>query len=281
MSYYGTQEEETTVEAAPTEAEAIINIATEASKPIEVNPGEIYLVPDGDGGKTLVDTDEYLDIPRQYLQYNHEFDTVDSFLNFVHSANEEDEAQIWAHLNSERSGMSIKAVIDPHTYERRRASLAFTETARWREWKNINERFMSQATFADFIESHAEDITSPDAATMLEIAQSIRATIGTNVEKGIRLDNGQTQFVYKEDIEGKAGRAGQLEIPDELKIAIQPFVSSGAFAVTAKFRYRIVRQDLEVGIKFLNTDLMIKKVYQQVLQEVRDGAAGIPIYEGQ
>lgn len=108
----------------------------------------------------------------------------------------------------------------------------------WAAWNGANGKAKNQVDFATFIEDNAPDIASPPAANMIEISRTLEAKKAVSFASGIRLDNGQTQFTYEEDIKGTAGK-GRLEIPQSFTIGIPVLVGGPRYAVTAKLRYRI------------------------------------------
>jgi uncharacterized protein YfdQ (DUF2303 family) len=57
--------------------------------------------------------------------------------------------------------------------------------------------------------------------------------------KSIKLQNGQTQFEYVEDINGTAGAKGQLTIPNQFVICLKMFEGAEAYQITANLRTRI------------------------------------------
>lgn len=266
------------IEEPRNELDTVVEVTRAGMFAQEVNPGEIYLVRDADGDTSVVDLDRYLTVPRGYRAFDRTVDTPEDFIEFLKAHNLGD-AEIWAHLNDTRSAITVTAWLDANTHRRQQISLRFATTQRWREWQNIDGGFYEQAPFAEFIESHASDIQTPDAATMLEVAQSLRASTSTAFESSQKLSNGETRFVYKEDIEGKAGKAGELSIPDQISIAVQPFTSSSAFKIDAKFRYRITNRELKLGVKFLNADRMVERVFTETVETLRKADVA-PVYLG-
>lgn len=245
------------------EIDSAIGIALDGAPLQELDAGGIYVSKDGN----VFDTDKYLSVPRNYQRLNQDLDNVESFLAYL-SAHDNGETEIWAHMNPSRTGVQIKAFLDAKTYARQLVTLRFDETRRWKEWQALNEKYVDQGVFAEFLEDHTEDLLEPDAATMLEVAQSLRASIKTDFQQSLRLDNGQTQLVYKEELEGKAGRAGKLTIPGEISISVQPYTTSELFKVKAKFRYRLNGGALSLGIKLMNTDRIIEHVFSQVVEKI-------------
>jgi len=109
----------------------------------------------------------------------------------------------------------------------------------------LNGQFIPQETFAEHLEDRTPDLRDPDAATMLELAQSFQATKGVTFESGSQLASGQRRLQYLEQIEGRAGNRGQLDVPSVIKIQV-PVWRGIALAVplTARFRFRISREGL-------------------------------------
>lgn len=113
------------------------------------------------------------------------------------------------------------------------------KTPEWSQWEQNDNKKMSQEDFALFIEDNLREITSPEPATMLEIATSLKAKMDVDWQSNIKLDNGQVQMAYRETINGQAGVTGQLEIPQIIELTLQPFVGGPAYPLQARFRYRV------------------------------------------
>lgn len=165
--------------------------------------------------------------------------TSDSFIEYFN---------LFADSNSiiycDASRAKFKAVLD-HTskdqpsWEGHTATYACPFTDEWEKWRDSNGRKMSQQDFAEFIEQHTPEVISPTGAEMLEIASSLQANNKVDFESGIRLDNGETQLLFKETLESSAGKNGSLSIPTSIKIGIRVFQGGDPYEIEAKFRYRI------------------------------------------
>lgn len=119
-----------------------------------------------------------------------------------------------------------------------RAAYACPLSIEWKTWAGMSGKQMSQADFAAFIENNLPDIVNPLAAHMLEISRTLEAKKKVNFASAIRLDNGQNQFTYEEEISGTAQK-GQLQIPEEFTIGIPVLEGGAPYAVDARLRYRI------------------------------------------
>lgn len=156
------------------------------------------------------------------------------------------------YANAER--LSVTAVLDAHTgdaarWEGHRLTLSLAKTDAWRQWLELDGKLMGQEQFAEFLEDHLPELVDPDAATMLEIAQSFQAATKVEYQSGTRLATGQRQFQFVETMNAKAGQKGQLTIPEVFAIALVPFEGSAAYKLTARLRYRIVDTQLRIGYK--------------------------------
>lgn len=130
-----------------------------------------------------------------------------------------------------------------------RAVLDLTPSDAWRAWTNVHDRWLTQDAMAEHLEARTPDLVEPDAATMLEIAQTIKATTGVKFESRSVLHNGERQLRYVESIDGQAGQRGDLTIPQQLTLRLQPWRGADlAVPVTARFRYRINGGQLALGV---------------------------------
>jgi uncharacterized protein YfdQ (DUF2303 family) len=101
-----------------------------------------------------------------------------------------------------------------------RLILQLEHSPAWLAWTALSGRLLSQDQFAEHIEDRTPDLIEPDAATMLEVAQSIQATNQVNFESRSRLHDGARVFSYREDVQGQAGQRGDLYIPTEIRLRL-------------------------------------------------------------
>lgn len=109
----------------------------------------------------------------------------------------------------------------------------------WKTWLSADKKFVSQESFALFVENNLPDFVEPPAADMLELSRTFSAKKKANFSSGIRLDNGQQQLTYVEEIQGAAGGKGQIRIPEFVKLGLTVFENGDRYEVLARFRYRI------------------------------------------
>lgn len=108
----------------------------------------------------------------------------------------------------------------------------------WKRWKEANGVKMSQIDFAYFMEENASDVVEPDAATMIEVSQSLKATKKGQFVSDQRLANGSVQFTYEEHIDATTGRK-KLQVPENFTIGIPIFYGGPGYKLEARLRFRI------------------------------------------
>ncbi len=174
------------------------------------------------------------------------------------------------------SGQFI-AVFDYHespglpAWKKHRAVYSCPQTKEWNSWSHFDNQKMEQEEFALFIEDNLNEIIEPNGAQMLEIAASLKAKTNVDFKSSIRLDNGQTQFVYSEKVDGQAGATGQLEIPEKIKLAIKPFQQGAPYELEARFRYRITQGGLRMWYTLIRPHLIHQDAVNDVFNMISEG----------
>lgn len=265
-----------------TEADAIAGIAAFASAPAQVHPGVfVTKVPNDARVETLDFTGaSFMDKPRR-PRGSWEVHSAVSLIAFLkkHGLSE---SEVWA----DRIRHRVVAVVNANGgsdgapgWGDHTALFAVQHTKAWEAWTKLDGKFVDQARFAEHIEDRLLDITSPPGAEMLEIAQSISATVGVRFESSKRLSDGERQFEYRETVDAQAGKAGRLEIPPHIEIGLRPFEGAPAYKVKARFRYRINGGDLLLAYALERPEEVINEAFDAVVAEIQD-AVDQPVFFG-
>lgn len=263
----------TNLEAVPLtgDAQAIIEHVRATSAPRDLEKGHIYLVTDKDGAQRILDTEGFGKRPTKYVRAVDVHDT-DSLIGYVKTHQQhQDGVEIWVSPGRDGRTPVVTAVLDANAWRNHKVGLLFEQTPDWAAWLSISGTQLTQDKFSEFVEDHVDDIVTPSGATMLELAQSIRARSKSNFKSDKRLANGQTQLEYTETIDAQAGSAGTIVIPDEITLALQPFQGSKVYKVRAKFRYRISGGNLSLGVKLLNPERVVQAVLEDVVDALHEG----------
>lgn len=139
----------------------------------------------------------------------------------------------------------IVGILDYHAadgipaFREHRITYEIPKTPEWDKWAAANGKAMEQEEFAKFIEDMAPEIVEPTSAQMLEIASTLAIQKNASFSRAIRLDNGQVQFTYTEDLQGRAGAQGHLNIPEKIRLGVQLFRGEARDEIVARFRYRL------------------------------------------
>jgi uncharacterized protein YfdQ (DUF2303 family) len=243
----------------------IVETAQEAATPNKLDPNVLYgvVVPQGSTVETIKPDERYGEAPKS-VRGSYAAMTVESLIAYVNS-HATDATTIWVHPTEGR----IEAVLndnarDAAAWGDHRATLTLIRTPEWLFWLNANGNLMPQASFAEHMEDGIKEIVEPDAATMLEIAQSIQAKTKVSFRSATRLSDGEVQMQYDEETEAKAGRKGDLTIPSEFVLAIAPFVGEDPYRVNARLRYRINQGELRIGYRLERPDDIVRDALKQI-----------------
>ena len=241
---------------------------------------EIVARPDGDGTVAIetIDTERYAANPRRATG-NATFRDVESFVAYV-NRHAGDGTAIFA---DDQGGM--RAVFNHHAtdpgWRDFTATLARPQTPAFRAWMATAGKAMSQYDFAEFLEVRLGEIAEPDGSVLLEAAQEFRAHKTLRFRSEKRLNNGQTQLEYIEQVEGGADPgSGKLSLPAELVVVLQPFRDSDAFNVRVRLRWSLPDRNVQFTLLFDDTLRdQLDAIYDAAIAAVREGT-GLAVYRG-
>ena len=270
-------------------AQLIKDLALGTASPEVLEPGRIYAFMT-ETGPELVDlfTDEkYLDAPRR----KHGTVTVDDVASFAQywdkHAYGADAAPNGSEVFADIKTATITAVLNAHQahepdWQDHRLILKLAVTPEWAAWAGSNRTMMPQVPFAEFIEDHLADIAADGpcaGADLLEMAQEFHAHGKTEFKQGTRLASGQTQLVYTETIDAKAGERGQITIPGAFELGIRVFDDLEPYRVKARFRYRITDGALKLGYHLNDPERVVRDAVGLVVAKA-EAACGVKIMLG-
>jgi uncharacterized protein YfdQ (DUF2303 family) len=159
-----------------------------------------------------------------------------------------------------------------------KATYPCPKTVEWQTWESQNAKGMSQIDFARFLESNLLDIVRPEGAVLLETCRTLEARKSAKFASSIRLDNGETQFLYEEEIQGSAQK-GKLNIPETFLLGIRPFEGSQAYKVEVRLRYRIKEGALTMWYELVRPHKVLEDAVAEIFDQIEDGT-GVKILRG-
>ena len=279
------------------DAQAVLGAGILASEPTVTDDRFLtYVVPAGAAVKT-VDLEEARDLYRDRPRYKKGTATAHDAASFIAYMGKHglDESEVWAdakrsilvgvinaHQGGEVDAATPLTAVEADQGAGRgdhRVQYSVMLTDAWQAWVSQDGKLLDQTTFAELIEDRAVDIVRPSAADMLEMAESFHASGKASFESTKLLSSGQRQFEFKETIESKAGRRGQLEIPKDFDLALVPFEGASAYKMTARFRYRINDGVLRVGYRLNRPADVLREAFLDVVNTVAEGVEA-PVFRG-
>ncbi|MDO3027420.1 DUF2303 family protein, partial [Mycobacteroides abscessus] len=166
-------------------------------------------------------------------------------------------------------------------YTRRNDVLAlqFVADPDWATLFNAADgKFHSQLDFGDLIEQAGHLITSHQAADVMEIIDSIRASSKGSFESGIKRATSSVNLTYSEEVSAKAGTATrQLEIPREITLSARPFEDYPVIEVRCWLRLNISQGQLGLGLFPQPYQHLVRDAWTHVTGELSE-ALGVPVY---
>lgn len=275
---------------SPSDAAAIIDAARHVA-PARIGAEDRFYaaaVPSGAQLKVVdleIERDKFADRPRR-KQGTYRVQDSTSFIAYM-AKHALPESEVWA----DATRFQVVAVVNAHMgqtgdgvedyagWADHRVSYAVQYTEAWKAWAALDGKLLGQSEFAEHIEDRAIDVQRPNAAEMLELAQHFEATTGGVFESSKILSSGERQFTYKETIDAKAGRTGQLEIPKDFELALIPFEGAPAYKVTARLRYRIDNGHLRIGYRLERPNDICRQAFLDVVEEIENGIEA-PLFRG-
>ena len=258
----------------------VAQLAVAATRGVPLDRGQprAFLVPQADGGYRLeVAEPTHRQQPRRITGTAHMVDHA-SLADYV-TEHDTGAATLYADVDQ----LVIVAVLnDDHDgaagWRDHRAFLKLRTTPEWDHWTKADGKSFDQATFAEYLEQHAHDVVSPDAATMVEVARTFQARRDVEFSSAVNAQDGSVQLTYNETIDGRAGR-GQMTVPDTFVVRLAPFYGADPVEVTARFRYRLRAGELTLGYALLHTDRIIRMAFDTVVEELEE-LTGQDVHQG-
>lgn len=187
-------------------------------------------------------------------------------------------------LYVDEPGQCLAAILDDDTvalpgWRDHRVRFSPRHTPEWTFW-TTHQGLGEQQQFAETIEDGLDEIVTPAAAEMLEMAQSFQASVQSKFSQQGRLHNGAVQFTYSEDINAKAGANGTVEIPAEFTIRLAVYHGSATVEVKARLRYRLRGGELAIGYQLAHPERAVEEAFNAAVTDALAGLAAYPVVYG-
>ena len=226
----------------------------------------------------VFDLEQFQDKPRRIRGVG-EFGDLGGIIAYTNDfANEESRAFI--------KDDEIKVIFDYHMPQEprfceHRAIFNLHTSARWLIWHSINNQWIPQKKFADFLDSGVDEISYPSQNVILDMVKNFRAT--TSYE----FDNEKTAYggevlSYRKVTKTGTSITQAVEIPERIKIVLQPFdkissinkhpelapedrITAFEFDTILKWYYDENQHEIYFKIQILN----IEQAFEETLAKIK------------
>jgi uncharacterized protein YfdQ (DUF2303 family) len=262
---------------AATLDKALSAVAARAPEHDTPDGGKIIVIPDGYRAERVAPLDKPLTrIAQQVTMHDR-----DSFVAYVNRYKGE-ATRVFAEPGFLAGGTArMVAVLDYHVpgkpdYGVHVATYAPRYSEQWQRWQKACSAPFKQIEFAEFIEEARADIVDPDAAKLLDVVSTFKASKKVEFDSFARLANGDVTLMYDERTEQK-GKSGPL--PETMTLGIPVYFRGSAYKVPVLVRYRMGDGGVKFALKMDRSDLIEDTAFSELTQAVQE-ATGIDVYLG-
>lgn len=204
---------------------------------------------------------------------------LDSLLLYCNDQNQDGDiarASVTGYIYADPDQRKITAVFndgrapDMPGWRDHRAEYKAEYTPEFSKWMERNKHQFDQSGFAEFIEDNMADITAPAATALLEMATTIQAKTDINFSSAKRLQNGQVQLQYTENIDARAGANGAMEIPKEFTLGLRIFKNGEGYKVHARLKYRLHGGSIKFWYELDRVERAIEDAFSGYVETLRE-----------
>lgn len=247
-----------------------LTAAAIASEPI--GNSHHLLVPANYSHKDVTDLVEKAQQQPSRLRGTVHLKSVDSLLQYC----ADQKAQSSGYIYADPDALAITAVFNDQRastgWRDHTAKFKAEHTPEFARWFNHGTNEFSQTEFAEFIEDNLADIAEPAAQQLLEVATTIQATTGINFSSAKRLQDGQTQLSYTENITATAGANGALSIPKEFVLGLRIFKNGDGYRLKARLKYRLHSGGVKFRFELDRPERAVEDAFAGYVAKVRESS---------
>ncbi|BCF96595.1 hypothetical protein PPGU19_011640 [Paraburkholderia sp. PGU19] len=206
---------------------------------------------------------------------------ANSFVNYF-NRQKRAESLIYASLDPAK----ILGVIDDHlSYEHAlagddlgkganwrqfRVEFAVPASREWKVWTGSDRKALNQLQFAELIEDNLPDIVTPDGSTMLSVALNFEASKEGNFVSAARLQDGSTNFVWKEDVNATGNK---IAMPSQITLEIPVFENGQPLPVDARIKYRVKDGNLTIWYELVRPHKVLEAAFRAIWSQIEEQTA--------
>lgn len=141
-------------------------------------------------------------------------------------------------------------------------------------WKEVRS-FVTQERFSEFLEERANDIVKPEAAKVLDVANSLSLTETMEFASKKKMSNGDHQFVFKKET------TTSIDVPGKITIQVPLYEGDIRVNIEGLLRYRVSNGQLVFQVLFPDLEAMMRAQFRDIVSRLRAiSAIKAPIYVG-
>lgn len=256
---------------------ALNAIAARAPSHATPDGGFLVVVPDGYTTERVAPIEPPLPRIKQAVSLHDR----DSFVSYVERYKSE-ATRLFAEPGFLANGSAhVVAVFDyhlPNAPDRCQHTATYTPrySDQWKRWQSACVKPMAQAEFAEFIEEVRADIAEPEAAKLLDIVRTFKASKRVEFDSVTYQANGDVTLSYDEKTQQR-GVSGAL--PEKMKLGIPVYFRGAVYAVPVFIRYRVATGAVHFQLKMDRADIIEDAAFNALTAEIKDTLA-VDVYLG-
>jgi uncharacterized protein YfdQ (DUF2303 family) len=137
-------------------------------------------------------------------------------------------------------------------------------------WLGICGKGMTQIEFGLFLEDHAVDVVTPDAADVMDMVMKFDAIKKVEFKSSTRLSDGSRQFQYIEENEGRGG----VVLPDHFVVMAPVYRGMEAQRIKFMVRYRINDGKLRFQVEMHDKDTVMRTAFDRCVDALKGEIGG-------
>lgn len=183
------------------------------------------------------------------------------------------------------------AVLNEHSpsvagWRDHRAQFVASHSPEWSVWeKHDRQPFNGNEAFAYFVEENTPDFIKPSSADMLTVATNFRVKQGVHFDVAQRLDNGDIDLTYRNQVTASAGPAssagtGKMRIPEVFTLELRVWDGPQAkkYKVDARLRYRLNEGALKLWYELVRPKRVVEAAFKDLWDEIEKATKATILY---
>jgi uncharacterized protein YfdQ (DUF2303 family) len=156
------------------------------------------------------------------------------------------------------------------------AAFCPTFSEQYARWRDIDEKPMTQAAFAEFVEEFCRDIIDPAPATMMTIASDLEMSSSLEFKSKTNTQNGMVELAFVE--KGSATTKEGVPIPKQFSLSVPVFFGETEISIPVFLRFRAVKGGaVQFAIKIQDRETIEREAFLRSVHRIGDGVEIVPL----